>query len=198
MVTKKGIIKKVTLSAFENIRRNGLIAINLAEGDELVGVIRVNGQDEVMLVTSNGQSIMFPEEQVRAMGRTAAGVKGINLARNDFVIGMDKYRPEAEVFMVTENGYGKKTPLTEFKNQNRGGKGLKTINVDDKNGPIVGFKIVAEGEEIVILTSEGNIIRLEIGDISTQKRYSRGVVLMKTSDSDRVAAVARFKIEEEE
>ena len=198
MVTKKGIIKKVALSAFANIRKNGIIALNLAEGDELVGVIRVDGQDRVMLVTSLGQSIMFAEEQVRSMGRTAAGVRGIRLAAEDIVVGMDKDRPGAEVFMVTENGYGKKTPLSEFKNQNRGGKGLKTINVDKKNGPIVGFKIVAADEELVILTSEGHIIRLETGDVSTQKRYSRGVVLMKTSKQDHVAAVARFKIEKEE
>lgn len=198
MVTKKGIIKKVALSAFANIRKNGIIAVNLAEGDELVGVVRVDGKDKVMLVTSLGQSIMFAEEQVRSMGRTAAGVRGIRLSGDDFVVGVDKDRPGAEVFMVTENGYGKKTPLSEFKNQNRGGKGLKTINVDKKNGPIVGFKIVAEGEELVILTSEGHIIRLETGNISTQKRYSRGVVLMKTSETDHVAAVARFKIEKEE
>ena len=198
MVTKKGIIKKVALSAFANIRKNGIIALNLAEGDELVGVIRVDGQDRVMLVTSLGQSIMFAEEQVRSMGRTAAGVRGIRLAPEDFVVGVDKDRPGAEVFMVTEKGYGKKTPLSEFKNQNRGGKGLKTINVDKKNGPIVGFKIVAADEELVILTSEGHIIRLETGDVSTQKRYSRGVVLMKTSKQDHVAAVARFKIEKEE
>ena len=132
------------------------------------------------------------------MGRTAAGVRGIRLADDDFVIGVDKDRPGAVVFMVTENGYGKKTPLTEFKTQNRGGRGLKTINVDRKNGPIVGFKTVVEGEELVILTSGGNIIRLESGDVSTQKRYSRGVVLMKTSENDRVSAVARFKIEKEE
>lgn len=198
MVTKKGVIKKVSLSAFENIRKTGIIAINLAEEDELVGVIRVDGQDQVMLVTSRGQSIMFTEKQVRSMGRTAAGVRGIRLADDDFVIGVDKDRPGAVVFMVTENGYGKKTPLTEFKTQNRGGRGLKTINVDRKNGPIVGFKTVVEGEELVILTSGGNIIRLESGDVSTQKRYSRGVVLMKTSENDRVSAVARFKIEKEE
>jgi len=198
MVTKKGIIKKVALSAFANIRKNGIIALNLAEGDELVGVIRVDGQDRVMLVTSLGQSIMFEEKQVRSMGRTAAGVRGIKLAAEDSVVGVDKDRQGAEAFMVTEKGYGKKTPLSEFKSQNRGGKGLKTINVDKKNGPIVGFKIVAPGEELVILTSEGHIIRLETGDISTQKRYSRGVVLMKTSQKDRVAAVARFKIEKEE
>lgn len=198
MVTKKGVIKKVSLSAFENIRKTGIIAIHLAYGDELVGVIRVDEQDRVMLITSQGQSIMFTEDQVRSMGRTAAGVRGIRLADGDFVIGVDKDRPGGVVFMVTENGYGKKTPLTEFKIQNRGGKGLKTINVDRKNGPIVGFKTVVEGEELVILTSEGHIIRLEAEDISTQKRYSRGVVLMKTSEHDRVAAVARFKIEKEE
>jgi len=198
MVTKNGVIKKVKLSAFANIRKNGIIALNLAEEDELVGVIRVDGQDRLMLVTSRGQSIMFAEEQVRSMGRTAAGVRGIKLNKNDFVVGVDKDRSGAQAFMVTENGYGKKTPMTEFKTQNRGGKGLKIINVDKKNGPIVGFKIVAEEEELIILTSEGHIIRLEAGDISTQKRYSRGVVLMKTSENDRVAAVARFIPEKEE
>ena len=124
--------------------------------------------------------------------------RSIKLDKDDFVVGMDKDRPGAEVFMVTENGYGKKTPLQEFKIQNRGGKGLKIINVDNKNGPIVSFKIVLEEEELVILSNEGNIIRLEAGDISTQKRYSRGVVLMKTSEDDRVAAVARFKTEKED
>jgi DNA gyrase, A subunit len=198
MATRKGIVKKIALSAFANIRKTGIIALNLNADDELVGVIRVNEHDQVMLVTSLGQSIMFDEDQVRSMGRTAGGVKGITLSSTDFVVGVDKDRDNAEVFMVTENGYGKKTPLSEFKNQNRGGKGLKTINVDEKNGPIVGFKIVGEGEELVILTSDGNIIRLETGDISVQKRYSRGVVLMKTSSTDRVAAVAKFKIEKEE
>lgn len=198
MVTKKGTIKKVTLSAFDNIRKSGIIAINLTEGDELVGVIRVDGHDRVMLATFSGKTISFEEKQVRAMGRTATGVKGISLSDNDFVVGMDKYREGADAFLVTENGYGKRTPLSEFRNQNRGGKGLKTINVDIKNGPLVGFKIVVEGEEVIILTSEGNIIRLETGNVSIQKRYSRGVVLMKTSESDRVAAVARFKIEKEE
>ncbi len=198
MATKKGIVKKVRLSDLSNIRKSGIIAINLSDGDELVGVIRVDGKDQVMLVTSLGQAIMFEEQQVRSMGRTAAGIRGIRLDPSDFVVGIDKDRSEAEVFMVTENGYGKKTPLSEYRTQLRGGKGLKTINVDKKNGPIVGFKIVAEEEELVILTSAGNLIRLEASDISTQKRYSRGVVIMKTSESDRVAAVARFKIEKDE
>lgn len=198
MATKKGIVKKVVLSAFSNIRKNGLIAVNLTEDDELVGVIRVDGKDQIMLVTSKGQSMMFSEEQVRPMGRTAMGVKGIRLNVDDYVIGVDKYRAGAEAFLVTQNGYGKRTKLTEFRLQNRGGKGLKTINIGKINGPIVGFKVVAEGEELVILTTEGHIIRLETENISMQKRYSRGVVLMKTSKQDRVVAVARFKIEKEE
>lgn len=198
MVTRGGTVKKVPLSAFSNIRRSGIIAINLAEDDELVGVVRVEPEDQVMLVTAQGQSILFYEDQVRPMGRTAAGVRGIKLAEDDFVVGVDKYREGAEAVMVTENGYGKRTPLSEYRPQNRGGKGLRTINITKKNGPIIGFKVVAEGEEILFLTSEGNVLRLEIEDISTQKRYSRGVVLMRTSREDKIAALARFKIEKEE
>lgn len=198
MVTRAGTVKKVPLNAFSNIRKTGLIAINLTGEDELVSVLRVDKNDKVMLVTSYGQSISFDEEQVRPMGRTAAGVRGIRLGRNDFVIGADKYRSEAEAVLVTVNGYGKRTELTEFNIQNRGGKGLKTIDVNNKNGPVVGFKVVKEDEELVILTSEGQIIRLEIDDISTQKRYSRGVVVMRMTEGDNIAAVARFKTEKEE
>lgn len=198
MVTRKGIIKKVVLSAFENIRRTGIIAVNLSDDDELVGVVRVDGQDEVMIVTSHGQSILFAEDQVRAMGRTAGGVRGIKLDLSDYVIGMDKCRNDAFAFLVTENGYGKRTELAEFKRQRRGGKGVKIVEVGHKNGPVVGFKIVHKDEELVLLTSGGQIIRLETDDISRQKRYSRGVLLMKTSGSDKVTAAARFKIEKDE
>ena len=198
MVTRRGVIKKVPLNLFGNIRKTGLIAINLAEGDELVGVLRVDGEDKVMLVSKYGKSISFDEKQVRPMGRTAAGVKGINLGQNDFVIGVDKYRSGGEAVLVTLNGYGKRTQLEEFNIQNRGGKGLKAIEIGKKNGPVVGFKVVKEDEEIIILTSEGQIIRLETEDISTQKRYSRGVVLMRIAEDDSIAAVARFKAEKEE
>jgi DNA gyrase subunit A len=193
-----GIVKKVRLSDLANIRKSGIIAMKLAEEDELIGVIRVDGNDRIMMVTSLGQAIIFDEQQVRSMGRVAGGLKGIRLDPGDYVVGIDKDRPGGEAFMVTENGYGKRTPLTEYRTQHRGGKGLKTINVDNKNGPIVGFKIIIAGEELVILTHAGQIIRLEATDISTQKRYARGVVLMKTSEHDRVAAVARFKIEKED
>lgn len=198
MATRKGIVKKVDISAFKNIRKNGLIAINLNDDDELVGVVRVEKGDRVMLVTRLGQGIIFTEDKVRSMGRAATGVKGITLSQEDYVVGIDKIRPDAEAVIVTKNGYGKRTDLNLFKTQNRGGKGLKAIDINNKNGPVIGFKVVSRGEELVILTSEGNIIRLEIEDISTQKRYSRGVLLMRTTEKDDVCAVARFKIEKEE
>ena len=131
------------------------------------------------------------------MGRMATGVKAITLSKDDCVIGMDKCRQNADVLLVTENGYGKRVSLDEFKVQNRAGKGLKCIEITNKNGDLVGFKIVSKGEEIVILTNEGHIIRLQAEDISEQKRYSRGVLLMKIDDNDKVSAVARFKVEEE-
>jgi DNA gyrase subunit A len=197
MLTQKGVGKKVSLDNFAHIRKNGLIAINLREDDELIGVVKVKDGDKVMLATAYGQGIMFDVEQVRTMGRTASGVRAMRLDKDDYVIGVDKARANAEAVLVTKNGYGKRTDLTLFKTQNRGGKGLKTIDINNKNGLVVGFKVVAPGEEIVILTSSGNIIRLEIGDISTQKRYSRGVMLMKTAEKDEVTAVASFKIDEE-
>jgi len=198
MVTKQGIIKKVMLSAFENIRKNGLIAISLDEGDELVGVLRVEPEDNIMVATSGGISIVFKEDQVREMGRTARGVKAISLLEGDWVVGIDKCRKDADVILVTENGYGKRTALTEFKVQNRGGRGLKTIEVTKKNGKLVAFKIVSKEEELVILTGEGQIIRLEVEEVPTQKRYSRGVLLMRLPDDDKIVAVARFKSEKEE
>ncbi|HEX3012110.1 MAG TPA: DNA gyrase subunit A, partial [Syntrophomonadaceae bacterium] len=198
MVTRQGIVKKVVLSAFENIRKTGLIAINLSDDDELVGALRVDGSDKIMLVTSDGLSIMFDEKQVRPMGRTAAGVKGISLGKDARVIGIGKYREGADVLLVTEKGYGKRTNISLFKIQNQGGKGLKTIEVTRKNGELVGFQMVNEGDELVILTSEGHIIRLEAGDVSQQKRYSRGVLLMRIPGEDRIVGVARFKVEKEE
>lgn len=198
MVTKKGAIKKVKLSVFANIRKNGLIAINLHDDDELVGVRRIDKKDKIMLATSNGLTIMFDEKQVRPMGRTAAGVRGIRLTGENMVIGMDKYREGACALLVTEKGYGKRTLLSEFKTQNRGGKGLKSIQVSPKNGHLVGFKIVSEDEELVILTREGQLIRLEVDDVSLQKRYSRGVLLMRLPEEDRIVGIARFKTEKEE
>ncbi len=198
MVTKQGVTKKVALSAFANIRKNGLIAVNLRENDELVGVRRVEAGDRIMIASSHGFSITFDEKQVRPMGRTAAGVRGIRLAPGDYVVGIDKYREGADVLLVTEKGYGKRVRLKEFKEQNRGGKGLKTIDITEKNGKLVAFKVVTEDEELVILTGEGHVIRLLVEDISIQKRYSRGVLLIKVSRKDKIVGLARFKAEKEE
>lgn len=198
MVTRKGIIKKVALSAFENIRRNGLIAVNLHDDDALVGVRRVEVGDRLLVATSSGMSIMFDESQVRAMGRTAAGVKAITLGRSDFVVGVDKYREGADVLLVTENGFGKRTPLSDFREQNRGGKGLKSITLGDKTGRLAAFKIAMPDEELVILTAEGQLIRLEVDSISLQGRYARGVTLMRLPDNDSVVGIARFKVEKED
>ncbi len=197
MVTRAGAIKKVVLSAFDHVRKPGIIAINLKEGDELVGVVRVDGDDQVMIVTAQGSSIRFDEKQVRSMGRTAAGVRAIRLKQDDYVIGMDKCRHQAEVLLVTANGYGKRTLLKEFRPQNRGGRGVKAISITERNGPLVGFKIALPEEELVIITSEGHIIRMQIEDISRQKRQSRGVRVMRITDEDRVVGLARFKIEKE-
>lgn len=198
MVTKKGTIKKVVLSAFANIRRSGLIAVNLNDDDELVGVIKVKGQDKIMLATSDGISIVFEEDQIRAMGRNAAGVRGIKLTKGHYVVGIDKERHDAHIVLVTEKGYGKRTSPSEFKVQNRGGRGVKTIEITEKNGNLVALKIASKEDEMVILTDEGHIIRLDTDQIPIQKRYSRGVLLMKLPEAEKIVAVARFHIEKEE
>ncbi len=198
MVTRKGNIKRVKLSQFANIRKNGLIAITLNEEDRLISVLYLSSEDdEVMIVSSRGQGIMFKASQVRELGRVAAGVRGIKLDLDDYVIGADKVNADSEAVLVTKNGYGKRTDMNLFKTQNRGGKGIKTIDVNAKNGPVVGFKVVRPDEELIILTSSGNIIRLYVKGISTQKRYSRGVLLMKMEADDYVTAVETFKMEKE-
>lgn len=199
MVTLKGMTKKVALSNFANIRKNGLIAITLQEDDELIGVIRMDSEkDSVMLVTAHGQGILFEAEQVREMGRVAMGVRAIKLELDDYVIGVDKVFEGAEAVIVTKNGYGKRTDLTLFRTQNRGGKGIKTIDVNSKNGLVVGFRVVQADEDLMIVTSKGIVTRQTVRGISTQKRYSRGVILMNVDKDDYVTAVETFKQEAEE
>lgn len=197
MVTKKGIAKKVKISAFEQIRRNGIIAINLKEDDELVGVKKTQPGDKIILVASSGMAIVFDEEDVRTMGRAAAGVKGISLAYGATVVDADIVKKGADIVLATEKGYGKRTALRLFRPQRRGGKGLKAINISTKNGQVIGAKVVVADEELMMLTGNGIVIRLAVEDISKQGRYSRGVVLMKLDEGDRIVSIARFKSEEE-
>ncbi len=199
MATLKGIVKKTVLSEFDSPRSGGLICISLDDNDELVSVRLTDGSQEVILVTTKGQAIRFPEDQVRHMGRSAHGVKGLSLGKDDHVIGMDIVVSSGELLVVTELGYGKRTPLTEYRITARGGKGIKTLNKTEKTGRIVGSKIVYENNEVMLISTKGIMIRLGVGDISQVSRNTQGVRLMKLNDSDKVVAIAHIigKIEGE-
>ncbi|QKG83011.1 DNA gyrase subunit A [Kroppenstedtia pulmonis] len=196
--TKHGIVKKTSLEEFENIRRNGLFAINLREGDELIGVKLTDGDQEIMMGTRLGMSIRFPEKDVRYMGRTATGVKGIALGDQDEVVGMDIVQPDKEVMVVTSKGYGKRTPISEYRTQSRGGKGIKTQNITKRKGPVVALRIVSPEEDLMIVTTSGVIIRTNVSGISKMGRYAQGVKLISLKDDGEVATVARVATEEEE
>ncbi len=189
--TRNGIVKKTPLDDYANIRKVGLIAISLREDDDLIGVKLTDGSREIVMGTSQGMSIRFSEDDVRAMGRSATGVKGIQLDDNDKVIDMDVVEPEQDVLIVTSKGYGKRTPMTEYRIQTRGGKGIKTLNVTDKNGEIVGLKVVHDEEDLMIMTSSGTLIRTSMSGINTMGRITQGVKLINIRDEDSVATVAR-------
>lgn len=197
-VTEHGIAKRTKLSAFANIRKGGLFAINLREGDSLHGVRLTDGNREVMIGTKQGMAIRFPETDVRLMGRTAGGVKGITLSENDGVVGMDVVDENQSVLVVTEKGYGKRTPLGEYRVQSRGGKGIKTCNITDKNGPLVSLKMVADEDDIMIVTANGIIIRTNVDGISTTGRNTQGVTLIRVGEGEEVATVARVNINDDE
>jgi len=198
MVTKDGIIKKTALDEFENVRKSGLIAINLKKGDLLKGVNRTSGEDEIALVTKKGQSIRFKEDNVRAMGRTAAGVTGIRLKKDDELIGMDviktqkiKEKTQSYLMVVSENGYGKRTDLKEYRLQTRGGSGIKTANITSKTGDLVVSKVLFGGEEdLIVISQKGQIIRTPINSISIISRSTQGVRIMRLEKGDKVASGA--------
>lgn len=191
MATKQGLVKKTLLSEFDSSRA-GLIAISLVEGDELIGVKHTTGSEEIILVTRKGMSIRFSETEVRSMGRSAQGVKGISLDPGDEVVGMDVVTDGAHLLVVTVNGYGKRTPLAEYRSQGRGGKGIKTLNITEKNGEIAGVKVTREDAELMIISSEGIMIRIKVADISVLGRATQGVRLMRLDENDRVVALAQL------
>ncbi|CAM5357131.1 MULTISPECIES: DNA gyrase subunit A [Niallia] len=198
--TKEGISKRSPLSSFANIRNNGLIAVNLREGDELISVRLTDGSKEIIIGTKNGLLIRFPETDVRSMGRTATGVKGITLSSEDEVVGMEVLEENSEILIVTKKGYGKRTPIDEYRVQGRGGKGIKTCNITDKNGNLVSMKVVTGEEDVMIITTGGVLIRMAVSDISTMGRSTQGVRLIKLNESDNefVATVAKVEKEDEE
>lgn len=196
--TKEGVVKKTPLDDYANIRKVGLIAINLREEDALIGVRLTDGNQEIIMGTSQGMSIRFQEQDVRSMGRAATGVKGIQTDDGDYVIGMDVIVPENEVLIVTSKGYGKRTPISEYRIQTRGGKGIKTLNVTEKNGTVVALKVVQNDEDLMIMTSSGTMIRTSMDGINTMGRNTVGVKLIHIREDDSVATVTRVARSEEE
>ncbi len=190
MATRKGIVKKTDLLDFDTARKGGLIALTLDDDDELIGVKLTDGNRHVILGTRDGMAIAFAEEDVRAMGRNAHGVRGIRLREEDEVVGMDNLKKNGEVLSVTEAGYGKRTPTSEYRLQARGGKGLINFKVTDKTGVVVGLKVVRPEQELMLITTEGIVIRTNVDEISVISRNTQGVMLMRTDSHDRVASMA--------
>ena len=201
MCTRMGTIKRVELSEFANIRRTGIIAIGLEEGDVLVSVQETHGKSDIIIATKNGKSIRFDENQVRAMGRTAKGVRGIKLAQGDSVIGMEQAERDGEqpdVLSVCENGYGKRTEFSEYRTQNRGGSGVITIKTTQRNGCVAGIKLVDESKDLMVITEKGMAIRIRCEEIRSVGRNAQGVRLVRLEDNDKISRVAPVVKEEEE
>jgi DNA gyrase subunit A len=198
MATKNGLVKKTSLSEYDNIRRGGLMAVALRENDELIDVRLTNGEKDIILVTREGMSIRFRESDVRPLGRVSQGVKGITLEDGDYVVGMATSREDSTLLVVTENGFGKRTELEEYKTQIRGGKGILTYRVTEKTGKVAGVKLVYETDEIMLISSDGTIIRMKVADISILGRATQGVTLMRTSEGNIVASIARIEEKDDE
>ena len=192
MATKQGLVKKTALSEFKNLRKNGLIAINLRDGDELLKVKVTRGDANIMIVTQDGNAIRFNEQDVRPMGRTAAGVRSINLRKNDIAVCMDIAVDDEELLVISENGFGKRTPVREYKVQKRGGTGLITYKLSEKTGKVIGATICKEDDELMLINTSGVAIRINVSGISVTSRSAMGVRLMRTTDDEKIAAIAKI------
>ncbi|MEA0554708.1 DNA gyrase subunit A [Lysinibacillus irui] len=195
--TKTGITKRTPVSQFANIRTNGLIAISLREDDDLISVRLTDGHKQVIIGTRDGMLVRFQEDDIRSMGRTAGGVRGIKLRDGDEVVGMEIVEPGQEILVVTQKGYGKRTSEEDYRLQSRGGVGLKTIQITDKNGPMVAVKTVDGSEDLMLITINGMLIRMDVNDISLIGRSTQGVRLIRLGDDELVATVAKVEKEEE-
>lgn len=197
MVTKNGKIKRTALSAYKNVRKNGLIAIGLDEGDEIAGVRMTDGNAQLFVATNDGMVIHLEEDKVRAMSRSAHGVRAIKLRDGDYVVSMARVRNGATLLTVTDKGYGKRTEISGYKVQNRGGYGLKNYKVGEEKGYICGIKVVDESDDIILISSDGVIIRIRCEDIRVMGRYAAGVRVMKVSDENKVVSFTRAERDEE-
>ncbi len=196
MVTKSGLIKKTNIDAFNNIRKGGIIALNLVDGDELIGVYETTNNDTILIATKKGQGILFEGTNVRPTGRSAKGVKAINLSKDDYVISATVPKEGEQILIATQYGIGKRTRMDEFRAQKRGGKGLKIYKVDDKTGDVVAITSVHDEQGLLMITSEGTIIRIKVNQISSLGRYAKGVKLINLKDGIHVVCIA--KVDEEQ
>jgi DNA gyrase subunit A len=197
MATKNGMVKKTSLTEYENNRRLGLIAVNLKENDELISVKLTDGTKDIMLVTRNGLSIRFNESEVRPLSRKSIGVMGIRMSEEDYVITMASYIENASLLIVTENGYGKRTNLSEYRKQGRNGRGIIAHKVTEKTGKIADVKLVNEIDDILLISSDGTIIRVKVSEISIIGRNTQGLILMRLNEKDTVVSIARIENDEE-
>ena len=199
MVTRKGTVKRLPVSALRNIRSSGIRALNLEEGDELISVRETDGTKKILIATRDGQAICFDENDVRPMGREAVGVRGIRLEDGDYVVGAARATPGRNVLTVTENGYGKQTPVEEYRLTGRGGKGVRNYDVTAKTGKVVSIKVVDGSEDLLVVTEQGVLIRTAVSDIRTCGRSAQGVQVMKfKEEGDRVISIALAEKEEDE
>ena len=198
ITTKNGLIKRTDVHEFENIRKNGKIAITLKENDEVLSVHFTNGNEDVVIASNNGRMIRFNENEIRVMGRTASGVKGIELTDNCFCVGSEIAKEGQDVLVVTEKGYGKRTDINEYRLTHRGSKGVKTLNITDKNGTIVAFKTVTEDKDLMIITDQGIVIRISLDKVSKMSRVTQGVRLMNLRENQKVSTVSIVEKEESE
>ena len=197
ITTKNGLIKRTDVSEFENIRKNGKIAITLKENDEVLSVHFTNGNDDVVIASNNGRMIRFNENEIRVMGRTASGVKGIELSNACFCVGSEIAKEGQDILVVTEKGYGKRTDVNEYRLTHRGSKGVKTLNITDKNGTIVAFKTVTDDKDLMIITDQGIVIRISADKVSRMSRVTQGVRLMNLREGQKVATVSVVEKDEE-
>ncbi|MCW2278296.1 DNA gyrase subunit A [Heliophilum fasciatum] len=198
MATKNGVVKKTGLEQYDTSRKDGLIAISLDEGDGLIGVKLTDGQSDILLATQKGMAVRFNESDVRHMGRSARGVKGIALGTDDRVVAVEVVKDEDVLLMITETGMGKRTSAEEYRQQQRGGKGIKAMQLSSKTGQLAGLKVVRPGDELMVISTDGVVIRLNVDEINLQSRVTRGVSIMKLNPNDKVVALARLAMREEE
>ena len=197
MVTKQGTIKRTALEAYRNIRRGGIIAITLEEGDELAWVRKTDGNAQLLIATAAGSAIRFAETDVRPMGRSAMGVRAIRLGEGDQVVGMARVREEGTLLTVTEAGAGRRTKFSDYRLQNRGGKGIRNYATGEKQTRVAAVRMVEEDDDVILISDDGVIIRIPAGQIATQSRYGGGVRVMRVAEGSRVVSLARVPHEEE-